>query len=115
MTRGFELGLNSFGEVATDENGRQLSDAETVRRRVRFYHQYSTLGALFVGSPETVARKIATVARDLHLTRFDLEYDIMRLPRAARARTIELLGREVLPRVRDLLAVPPVPLSSGAL
>src|SRR5258708_38215061 len=31
MTRNFELGLNSFGEVATDDGGRQLSDAETVR------------------------------------------------------------------------------------
>ncbi|MGV9350538.1 LLM class flavin-dependent oxidoreductase [Streptomyces spiralis] len=60
-------------------------------------------GALFVGSPETVARKIAKVARDLRLNRFDLKYDIMHLPRQARARTIELLGREVAPRVRELL------------
>jgi probable LLM family oxidoreductase len=64
-------------------------------------------GALFVGSPDTVARKIATVARDLRLSRFDLKYDIMHLPRAARARTIELLGREVAPRVRELLAKEP--------
>ncbi|MGS2618656.1 LLM class flavin-dependent oxidoreductase [Micromonospora sp. LZ34] len=62
-------------------------------------------GALFVGSPETVAQKIATVARDLRLSRFDLKYDIMRLPREARARTIELLGREVAPRVRELLTL----------
>ena len=62
-------------------------------------------GALFVGSPETVAQKIATVARDLRLSRFDLKYDIMRLPRAARARTIELFGREVAPRVRELLTL----------
>ncbi|MGH3390673.1 MAG: LLM class flavin-dependent oxidoreductase [Actinomadura sp.] len=61
-------------------------------------------GALFVGSPETVARKIATMVRDLRLSRFDLKYDIMRLPREARARTIELLGREVAPRVRELIA-----------
>ncbi|WP_432173511.1 LLM class flavin-dependent oxidoreductase [Streptomyces sp. Tue6028] len=61
-------------------------------------------GALFVGSPDTVARKIVTMARDLHLTRFDLKYDVMYLPREARARTIELLGREVAPRVRELLA-----------
>ncbi|MER7441861.1 LLM class flavin-dependent oxidoreductase [Micromonospora avicenniae] len=61
-------------------------------------------GALFVGSPETVAQKIATVARDLRLNRFDLKYDIMHLPREARARTIELLGSEVAPRVRELLA-----------
>jgi probable LLM family oxidoreductase len=60
-------------------------------------------GALFVGSPETVARKIAAVAEDLHLNRFDLKYDIMHLPRDARARSIELLGREVAPRVRELL------------
>lgn len=64
-------------------------------------------GALFVGSPKTVARKIATVARDLHLSRFDLKYDIMRLPRDARARSIELFGSEVAPRVRKLLAEEP--------
>ncbi|WUD70866.1 LLM class flavin-dependent oxidoreductase [Streptomyces sp. NBC_00510] len=64
-------------------------------------------GALFVGSPETVARKIARVARDLHLDRFDLKYDIMHLPRQARARTIELLGREVAPMVRELLTKEP--------
>jgi probable LLM family oxidoreductase len=64
-------------------------------------------GALFVGSPETVAQKIATVARDLRLSRFDLKYDVMHLPRRARARTIELLGREVAPRVRELLTLEP--------
>ncbi|MEV0070733.1 MULTISPECIES: LLM class flavin-dependent oxidoreductase [unclassified Amycolatopsis] len=64
-------------------------------------------GALFVGSPNTVARKIATVARDLRLSRFDLKYDIMNLPREARARSIELFGREVAPRVRELLTKAP--------
>lgn len=64
-------------------------------------------GALFVGSPETVARKIATMARDLRLSRFDLKYDLMRLPRQTRARSIELLGREVAPRVQELLTKEP--------
>ncbi|MCE7002379.1 LLM class flavin-dependent oxidoreductase [Kibdelosporangium philippinense] len=64
-------------------------------------------GALFVGSPDTVARKIALMARDLRLNRFDLKYDIMHLPRAARARTIELFGRAVAPRVRQLLTQEP--------
>ena len=64
-------------------------------------------GALFVGSPETVALKIARSARDLGLSRFDLKYDIMHLPREARSRTIELLGREVAPRLRELLAEEP--------
>jgi len=57
--QGFELGLNSFGEVATDAGG-TLSDAETVN-----------------------------------------------LPREARARSIELLGREVAPRVKQLLTKEP--------
>lgn len=64
-------------------------------------------GALFVGSAETVARKIASVARDLRLGRFDLKYDIMHLPREDRARSIELFGREVAPRVHELLAEEP--------
>ncbi|RZT77320.1 putative LLM family oxidoreductase [Micromonospora violae] len=74
--------------------------------RARYAAEIDT-GALFVGSPETVAQKIATVARDLRLSRFDLKYDIMHLPREARARTIHLLGSEVAPRVRELLAKEP--------
>ncbi|MFJ8111717.1 LLM class flavin-dependent oxidoreductase [Streptomyces sp. NPDC096132] len=74
--------------------------------RERYLEEIDT-GALFVGSPETVARKIATMARDLRLSRFDLKYDLMNLPREARARSIELLGREVAPRVRQLLTKEP--------
>ncbi|MGW2031697.1 hypothetical protein [Streptomyces spinosus] len=58
-------------------------------------------GAPFAGSPQTVAREIADVARELRLSRFGLKQDIMHLPLAARARTIEPLGREVAPRVRE--------------
>jgi len=61
-------------------------------------------GALFVGSPETVAQKIAFVARANRLSRFDLKHDIALLPRESRERTIRLLGEEVAPRVRELLA-----------
>lgn len=61
-------------------------------------------GALFVGSPETVARKIARMVRALQISRFDLKYDVFGLPRTARARSIELLGTKVAPRVRELLA-----------
>ncbi|MEV7692186.1 LLM class flavin-dependent oxidoreductase [Microbacterium sp. NPDC089189] len=71
--------------------------------RERYDLELST-GALFVGSPETVARKIARMVRTLHLSRFDLKYDVFGLPRTARARSIELLGTEVAPRVRELLA-----------
>ena len=61
-------------------------------------------GALFVGSPETVARKIVRMTRELRISRFDLKYDLIGLPLDARARTIELLGTRVAPRVRELLA-----------
>jgi alkanesulfonate monooxygenase SsuD/methylene tetrahydromethanopterin reductase-like flavin-dependent oxidoreductase (luciferase family) len=113
------VGMHSLGLVAeTDEEAREtwwhywepvVTDLSTERgfyapTRARYEHELAD-GALFVGSPETVARKIARAARDLRLNRFDLKYDIMHLPVEARARTIELLGREVAPRVRDLLSV----------
>jgi probable LLM family oxidoreductase len=75
--------------------------------RQRFDAELTT-GALFVGSPETVAQKIASVARTLRLSRFDLKYDISLLPVEARAKTIELLGTEVRPRVIELLEREPV-------
>jgi len=74
-----------------------------MRTRERYQRELAD-GALFVGSPDTVAKKIARMAPALHLSRFDLKYDVEGLPRAARARTIELLGTEVAPRVRELLA-----------
>jgi alkanesulfonate monooxygenase SsuD/methylene tetrahydromethanopterin reductase-like flavin-dependent oxidoreductase (luciferase family) len=61
-------------------------------------------GALFVGSPDTVAAKVAASVRALGLSRFDLKYDIMHLARERRAASIELYGREVIPRVAKLLA-----------
>ena len=70
-------------------------------------------GALYAGSPETVARKIAATARDLGLARFDMKYSSGPLPHDAMMRSIELYGREVIPRVRALLATPddtPIPL-----
>jgi alkanesulfonate monooxygenase SsuD/methylene tetrahydromethanopterin reductase-like flavin-dependent oxidoreductase (luciferase family) len=116
------VGQHSLGLVAdTDDEARETwwlywrPVVEQIARERGFYaptrERYEAEidgGALFVGSPETVANKIATAARDLRLSRFDLKYDVMDLPRAARARTIELLGREVLPRVRELLATDPV-------
>jgi len=61
-------------------------------------------GSLFVGSPETVATKLAAAVRLLKLSRFDLAYALGRVPHEQRMATIELYGREVIPRVRELLA-----------
>lgn len=63
-------------------------------------------GSLYVGSPETVARKIAATASALGLARFDFKYSAGTLPYEAMMRSIELYGREVMPRVRSLMAAP---------
>ncbi|MDL9981498.1 LLM class flavin-dependent oxidoreductase [Microbacterium sp. ASV49] len=67
------------------------------------YAEEVDTGALYVGSPETVAQKVAAIARSNHLSRFDLKYDITHLPRDVRERSIRLFGERVAPRVRELL------------
>lgn len=71
--------------------------------RDQFEHEVEA-GSLYVGSPETVARKIAATSRALGLSRFDLKYSAGPLPHAAMMRSIELYGREVIPRVRALVS-----------
>jgi probable LLM family oxidoreductase len=61
-------------------------------------------GSLYVGAPETVARKIAATARALGLARFDMKYSAGARAHDRMLRSIELYGREVIPRVRALLA-----------
>jgi alkanesulfonate monooxygenase SsuD/methylene tetrahydromethanopterin reductase-like flavin-dependent oxidoreductase (luciferase family) len=61
-------------------------------------------GALFVGSPETVATKIVKVARGLGLSRFDLKYSLGTMPHEQLMASIGLYGREVAPAVREQLA-----------
>ncbi len=61
-------------------------------------------GALFVGSPETVAQKVAWAIRTLGLSRFQLKYAVGGLPHDQRLESIRLYGTEVVPRVRELLA-----------
>ena len=60
-------------------------------------------GALYVGSPETVAAKIVRLKRNLGVDRFDLKYSSGTLPHAAMMRSIELFGTAVAPRVAELL------------
>ncbi|KRC53535.1 MULTISPECIES: LLM class flavin-dependent oxidoreductase [unclassified Nocardioides] len=65
-------------------------------------------GALFVGAPETVARKIAKAVQDLGIQRFDLKYSNGAMPHPQLLHSIELFGTQVIPRVRELLAEAPV-------
>lgn len=68
--------------------------------------QFSPEGAVYCGSPETVARKIAATARVLGASRFQLKYSNGRLPHDLRMESIRLFAEEVAPRVRELLAEP---------
>ncbi|MGW4940929.1 LLM class flavin-dependent oxidoreductase [Actinoplanes sp. NPDC004185] len=60
-------------------------------------------GAWHVGSPETVARKIARTVGVLEVQRFDLKYSAGTLPHEDMMTAIHLYGTEVIPRVRELL------------
>jgi probable LLM family oxidoreductase len=64
-------------------------------------------GALFVGSPATVATRLASVIRTLDVERLGLHYAIGKVPYEQRSESIRLLGTEVFPRVRELLAATP--------
>lgn len=60
-------------------------------------------GALFVGSPQTVAEKIVATAKALGLSRFDLKYANGTMPHDRLMASIELYGTRVAPLVRDAL------------
>jgi alkanesulfonate monooxygenase SsuD/methylene tetrahydromethanopterin reductase-like flavin-dependent oxidoreductase (luciferase family) len=68
------------------------------------YENEAKSGALFVGSPETVAQKIARAVKGLGLSRFDLKYSNGSMPHDLLMSSIGLYGNEVIPRVRELLA-----------
>lgn len=60
-------------------------------------------GSLYVGSPETVAHKIATTVKALGASRFDMKYSAGPLSHDKMMKSIELYGRKVMPLVRDMV------------
>ncbi|MBS3180226.1 MULTISPECIES: LLM class flavin-dependent oxidoreductase [unclassified Pseudoclavibacter] len=113
------IGAHSPGHIAeTDEQAREEHwlNYRTMMMRIgkergwspMQYEQYvqetGERGALYVGSPETVARKIAATVQVLGLQRFDLKYSAGTLPHEHSMKAIELYGTKVIPMVRDLLA-----------
>ncbi|HYP87842.1 MAG TPA: LLM class flavin-dependent oxidoreductase [Polyangiaceae bacterium] len=71
--------------------------------RAQFDREAGPNGALFVGAPETVAQKIASTARTLSLSRFDLKYSNGPMSNELMLKSIELIGTKVAPRVDELL------------
>jgi probable LLM family oxidoreductase len=61
-------------------------------------------GALYVGSPETVARKIARTVQTLGIQRFDMKYSTGPMPHADLMECIRLYGEKVIPMVQDMLS-----------
>ncbi len=60
-------------------------------------------GSLYVGSPETVARKIAYAISSLGASRFDLKYANGPMPHSKTMKSIELYATKVVPMVNELL------------
>jgi probable LLM family oxidoreductase len=113
------IGVHAPGHVArTDEQAREeiwphfLAQRTKIGgergwpppTRAQFERESGPNGALFVGSPETVAEKIAVTAKALKLSRFDLKYANGAMPHTQLMASIELIGNEVAPRVREKLA-----------
>jgi probable LLM family oxidoreductase len=112
------LGVHSMGHIAaTDEAakeavwphyrtmfnriGRERGWPPTSREQ---FESEVAHGSQYVGSPETVARKIAATMTALGVTRFDFKYSMGGLPHADLMRCIELYGTKVAPMVREMLA-----------
>ncbi|MEU7866569.1 LLM class flavin-dependent oxidoreductase [Dactylosporangium sp. NPDC049140] len=112
------VGMHSPGFVAdTDEQAKELFYApyKVIRDRIGALRGWPPLrraefeaeaaqGSMYIGGPETVARKIAHTVQALGVGRFDLIYTAGAQPASARLRSVELFGTKVAPMVRDLLA-----------
>ncbi|MFT4415572.1 LLM class flavin-dependent oxidoreductase [Fredinandcohnia humi] len=72
--------------------------------RATFDYARSFEGALYVGDPEYVASKIIHLRKNVGITRFMLHVPVGTMPHDDVMRAIELLGKEVAPRVREEVA-----------
>ncbi|MGC5019368.1 LLM class flavin-dependent oxidoreductase [Micromonospora sp. DT47] len=117
-TTAHPVGMHSPGFIAdTDEEAKEVfwPHYRVIRDRIGALRGWPPIrraefdaeiehGSLYIGSPETVARKIARTINDLGVGRFDLIYTAGAQPVSARLRAVELYGTKVIPMVRDILA-----------
>ncbi|MGW1727807.1 LLM class flavin-dependent oxidoreductase [Streptomyces sp. NPDC002306] len=117
-TTAHPVGMHSPGFIAdTDEEARELfwPGYRLMRDRIGALRGWPPVrrkefeaeiehGSMYIGSPQTVARRIATAVRGLGVGRFDLIYNAGAQPVSARLRAVELYGTKVIPMVRDILA-----------
>lgn len=88
--------LAMFGRIGR-ERGWGPTTKESYLNEVRY-------GSLYVGSPETVARKIAHAISSVGATRFDLKYANGPMPHSKLMKSIDLYANQVVPRVKELLS-----------
>ncbi|MCC8983020.1 LLM class flavin-dependent oxidoreductase [Bradyrhizobium acaciae] len=112
------IGVHSPGYIAeTDAQAREelWPDYKVMRDRIGKERGWPPMGrdefvaeaehgSLYVGAPETVARKIAATVKALGASRFQLKYSAGLLPHEKLMKSIELYGSKVVPMVRDMLA-----------
>ena len=112
------IGVHSPGYVAdTDEQALEELWPDYKRMRDRIgaergwppmgraeFDREADQGSLYVGAPETVARKIAATVKALGVARFDMKYSAGALAHEKLLRCIELYAGKVSPLVRDMLA-----------
>lgn len=114
-----KVATNSHGFIwDTDSEARNMffpsiSTSMTKLGRERGWGEYSREsfdnmcdpeGALYVGSPETVARKIVALYAHMGIERFTLQTPVGTMPHDQVIRTIELFGEKVAPLVREGVA-----------
>ncbi|WP_284164503.1 LLM class flavin-dependent oxidoreductase [Frigidibacter sp. SD6-1] len=84
-----------------DRIGRERGWPPTTREN---FEREADHGSLYVGTPETVAKKIVQTVKALGLARFEMKYSSGTLGHEKLLRSIELYGTRVAPLVRDMLA-----------
>ncbi len=85
----------SFGKIGK-ERGWGQANKDHFLEEVQY-------GSMYVGTPETVAKKIAYAISSLGADRFDLKYSNGPVPHERLQRNIELYATEVVPRVKRIL------------
>ncbi|MEN9713903.1 MAG: hypothetical protein RLZZ164_567 [Actinomycetota bacterium] len=86
----------SFGKIGKERGWGQANKDHFIEEV-----QY---GSMYVGTPETVAKKIAYAISSLGAQRFDFKYSNGPVPHDRLMRNIELYAIEVVPRVKRMLA-----------
>jgi probable LLM family oxidoreductase len=111
------VGVHSHGYVAeTDSEAREdlFADYKRMRDKIGAERGWPPMsrtdfereiehGSLYVGSPETVAHKIAGTIKALALSRFTMKYSAGPLSHEKMMRCIALYGRKVMPLVREMV------------